>query len=53
MSVFITTPSSYTEITQGMCGNRDGNRDNDIGMGNFRHNGETPLEFADEWKYVN
>ena len=52
MNVYITTPSSYTEITQGMCGNRDGNKDNDIKMGNFLNGGVTPVEFADEWKYA-
>ena len=55
MNVYITTPSSYIGITEGMCGNSNDEIKDDLMLRNgtiikAANNVVTPWEFAQDWK---
>lgn len=55
MNVYITTPSSYIGITEGMCGNSNDEIKDDLMLRNGNiikaaNNVVTPWEFAQDWK---
>lgn len=54
-NVYITTPSNYKGITKGMCGNRNGNKNDDLMLRDgtvikVQNGAKTPLNYADDWK---
>ena len=53
MNVYINAPEDDYQKTEGLCGNFDGRRDNDLTARNghvyrWSHNGNS---FADTWRY--